>query len=493
MEIDLWDFQSRSVDGLRDNFRAKVPNQLLVSGTGSGKTRIATYLLNETNRNRKNALFVVDRLALVHQTSTALAQFSIPHGITQGQNRVRPWERTQVATVQTLANRYWQNDFWDLIVVDEAHTANQWLWGVLKQRAHRVVGLTATPQARALGTVYEASVSVTTTNHLIQNGPGPGRTYLSPYIVFSPSQPDMTGAKVDRHGEWTKDEAATRSLPIVGDCVVEYVKHALGKKFICFGASIAHCEELAKQFMQAGINVALYTSRTPDDECVRVVEEFRKPDSYIRGLISVAKLAKGFDVPDVECGIFARPLRRSLTEWIQMFGRILRYNPGKTAIMLDHSGNYERFEAEMAEFFETGEFELDDGTKKSKPPKKPRERTSKKCPRCSRIHQAAPHCPSCGFEYQRRSEIIHLPGELKEFARATDRQVKEDWYAQLLYIQTKRGRPGLADVLFLKKFGHLPKGLYPLPKRAGRDAERWEQHCAIQRAKGQRYRPRRAA
>jgi hypothetical protein len=68
-----------------------------------------------------------------------------------------------------------------------------------------------------------------------------------------------------------------------------------------------------------------------------MVEEFRKPDSYIRGLISVAALSKGFDVSDCGVIIMARPLRSSLSEHIQILGRGLRTHPGKEeCIVLDH-------------------------------------------------------------------------------------------------------------------------------------------------------------
>jgi superfamily II DNA/RNA helicase len=160
----------------------------------------------------------------------------------------------------------------------------------------------------------------------------------------------------------------------------------------------------ALRITAAGIQCVVYTSGESKDKCDEIVTEFRKPDSHIRGLITVSKATKGFDVPDVGCIIMARPLRRSVAEHIQLLGRGLRLSAetGKTeCVVLDHSGNCERFWDDMNDFFETGALELDDGTKKPKSEKKkPKpEDVMVKCPHCAALHKARPFCPGCGHEY----------------------------------------------------------------------------------------------
>ena len=80
------------------------------------------------------------------------------------------------------------------------------------------------------------------------------------------------------------------------------------------------------------MNVATYTYKDKEDDRADTVNEFRRSDSAIRGLITVTAASRGFDVPDVSCVIMARPLRKSLAEHIQLFGRGLRISPetGKT-------------------------------------------------------------------------------------------------------------------------------------------------------------------
>jgi superfamily II DNA or RNA helicase len=128
-------------------------------------------------------------------------------------------------------------------------------------------------------------------------------------------------------GEWTDKAAEERGMAIVGDVVTEWLRFAENRKTIVFGATIRHCEELAQQFINQGVMAAVFTSETTAKERQLLLDEYRKHDSHLKILISVEALAKGFDVPDVGCVCDARPLRKSLSTAIQMWGRGLRSSP----------------------------------------------------------------------------------------------------------------------------------------------------------------------
>ena len=456
--ITLYDFQSESVEALRNNIRAGIKNQILSAATGSGKTVVATYLLEECHNKIKKAIFVADRINLIDQTSAMLDEYAVPHGVIQAQHwRWRPWERIHVASAATLEKRSWPNDT-DLIIVDEAHCLRKHVTDRISKRDCITIGLTATPFTRGLGKFYDAIVTVTTTNKLI------AEKYLAPFRIFAASEPDMTGAKIVA-GEWTDEAAAERAMPIIGDCVAEYLKHGDGKKFIAFGVNVVHCEEMQKQFLAAGVQCALYTYRTGDEERTQMVREFRKPDSYIRGLISVAALAKGFDVADVEVIIMARPLRSSLSEHIQILGRGLRgdpNNPAKVCTVLDHAGNAIRFWNQMHDFFENGAGGLDDGKRREKKKPEKREKKPMKCPVCFTVHDPRPSCPSCGHQYPKNSYIEHEAGELIALSggKVFTREDKQALWAQLRYVLKERGyKDGWAAHKFREKTGVWPRGL----------------------------------
>lgn len=408
-KVTLRDYQAQAVQMAREAIRAGAKNVLIVAPTGSGKTVIASHLIEEACHKGRRSAFVVDRLSLIQQTSDTFDRYGIDHGIIQGNHwRFRPSLPVQICSQQTVAKRRWPET--DLILVDEAHTVTETVKERITPRNTITVGLTATPFTKGLGKLYDAVVNVTTTNELIEQG------FLSPYTIYSCVEPNMDGVKIIA-GEFDEKETSKRSLQVVGDVVAEYLGKGEGRKFICSAVDTAHVTELERQFLAAGINVATYTYKDREEDRTETVQEFRKPDSAIRGLITVTAASKGFDVPDIACVIMARPLSKSLAEHIQFFGRGLRIAEGKeNCLVLDHSGNCARFWREWNDFFQHGMTELDDGKKKEKPkPKdKDEEKEMVKCPHCNVMHMPRPSCPACGHEYPRKAAIEHVPGTLKE-------------------------------------------------------------------------------
>lgn len=455
--LELRDYQLETVARIRELIRQGKKNILVVSPTGSGKTVIATHMVGETSRKGNRAVFVVDRLSLIEQTSRTFYAESIDHGVIQADHpQYKPWERVQVCSQQTLARRKWPEA--SVIFVDEAHTVTKTVQQRILPRDTVAIGLTATPFTKGLGRIYDAVVNVTTTNKLIADG------HLANYRIFAPSEPDMTGVKVIA-GEWEEKEAASRAMAVVGDCVAEYLKLGGGKKFICSAVNVDHVMELQRQFMAAGIVCATYTYKDLADDRADIVREFRKADSNIRGLITVTAASKGFDVPDIGVVIMARPLRKSLAEHIQFFGRGLRTADNKTeCLVLDHSGNCKRFWEEWNDFFETGAVELDDGKKKKKEPKKAekKEREMASCPQCAHVHLALPHCPACGFQYPPKPALQHVPGTLAELVASSNRaaMTSQLWPQVCSYARQKRDDEAAARKMALALFKSMT-GVWP--------------------------------
>jgi DNA repair protein RadD len=442
MQLILRDYQAAAFDAAREHIRQGRRRVLIVAPTGSGKTVLASAIMEMSRSKGNRANFVVDRLSLISQTSDTFDRYGLDHGVIQASHpRYRPSMPIQVCSVQTISKRGWPEASLD--VFDEAHVLHAAHKARLQQGQTVVVGLTATPFTRGLGKHFDAVVNVTTTRRLIESG------WLAPYRIFSCAEPDMTGVKVTSMGEWDEKEASSKALQVVGDVVAEYQRHGEGRKFICSAVDTAHVDELARQFLAAGINVATYTYRDSEEDRAEVTEEFRKPASSIRGLITVTAASRGFDVPDVSCVIMARPLRKSLAEHIQLLGRGLRISPetGKTdCLVLDHSGNAARFYADCEAFFDEGIAELDDGKPKEKKKAEKAEVEPVKCPTCRHLHKPAPFCPACGHEYPKRQTVQHVPGTLKELiAGGHTRELTRDLFPQIAhYVIHQRGREGEA-------------------------------------------------
>ena len=403
------EFQTNAHGALRQGFREGHKNQLIMAPTGSGKTYLGLRICREAMQKGKRAVFLCDRTTLINQTSEVADKYGLhDHGIIQAKHWRRNDELLQIASVQTIAKRaYWPK--MDVLVVDEAHTAYKAWTEYAMSTGAAVIGLSATPFTVGLGKIFTNLINATTMHELTQNG------VLVPMRIFSCHKPDMTGAAT-AGGEWTDKAAEERGMEIIGDVVSDWQRYGENRKTIVFGSTIKHCEELAKQFINAGIMAAVFTSETTTKEREDLLKEYRKPTSHLKVLISVEALAKGFDVPDVGCICDARPLRKSLSTAIQMWGRGLRSSPEtgkKDCHLLDFSGNIIRFFEDFNEVYFNGLDKLDDGEKLDKEIRKKEEFEAKGCPKCgyTPFHK---RCMACGFEKVSQQISEALPGHMKE-------------------------------------------------------------------------------
>lgn len=437
-------FQEVAHEKLRQGFRAGHRCQQLMAPTGAGKTYLALRAVHETLARGKRALFVCDRTTLIDQTSAVADRYGLSaHGIIQA-NHWRTDMRLpfQIGSVQTLARRQWPDV--DLIIIDEAHTQyKSWIDHITdKECKAYVIGLSATPFSKGMAKLFSNLVNAATMYELTESG------VLVPMRIFSCTRIDMRGAET-QGGEWTDRAAAERGMDIIGDVVTEWQKHAEGRKTIVFGATIGHCEEMCRQFNEAGIMAATFTSDTDARERKMLLEEYSKPDPTLKVLISVEALAKGFDVQDVGCVCDCRPLRKSLSTAIQMWGRGLRSSPGtgkEDCILLDFSGNIIRFADDYGDIFFNGLDALDAGEKLDAAIRRDdEEKEPPKCPACG-FSPCGKRCISCGHERRAQNMVEHQPGELTE-VRIGNQKLADDkkhLYEQICSYTRANGNPDTA-------------------------------------------------
>lgn len=483
-QIKLRPDQDESIEGLRLGGRAGHRSQILMAPTGGGKTVIASKLLAEANTLYKKAAFLVDRINLVDQTSAVLDRYGIDHGVIQaGHWRLRPYERIQVCSAQTIEKRGFFPDL-KLLIVDEAHSTRRLTAEFIKNRPDLyVIGLTATPFTKGLGQIYTNLVNVCTTNQLI------GLGELVPLKMYAARAINMAGAKVIA-GEWSEKEIEQRGREIIGDIVSEWVDktnlHFGGPvKTLVFSATVDYGEELCRQFNAAGFNFQQISYQDGDDDSRRaLIEEFRKSDSSIDGLISCEVFTKGFDVPDILCGISARPYRKSLSSHIQQMGRVMRKSPGKTfGLWLDHSGNVMRFKDDTDDIFQNGLKKLDDGEHDAKVRKEPGPAELKEfaCACGYVFQQRMDACPSCGKEHVRRSLVESVAGFMEEVngvkkAQTPDFLVDKDgvWGQLCNFAMDRKGgdvnaAEKFAYAQYVSLYGTKPGRLFGVGRPIGED------------------------
>lgn len=407
-DLILRPYQQDMIDRCRQSLKTHTA-PLMVAATGAGKTALTVKMMATAAARGRSSIFMVHRDTLLMQTSRALWQQRLEHGLIasgRGMSKLP----VQVASVQTLVRRLAKVPAPDLIIIDEAHRAAAETYRkiIAAYPTAKVVGLTATPQrtdGKGLDDVFDDLVLGPSVGELIRDG------YLSPYKIYGPqSQVDMTGVRT-RMGDYAADdlEKALDKPTITGDAVSTYLRLAKGMRCVVFCATLNHMRRVAQAYNDAGVPAEYMDGSTPAHEREAILKRLSSGETLI--LCNVELAIEGLDIPAVEAVQWLRPTA-SLIIWMQGNGRGLRRSEGKRhLIVLDQVDNWRRHGLPDDE----REWSLAGETKQQRKARES-EVNAKQCGKCYHVFNAGPtHCPACGEPLAgegRKIEIIE--GDLVE-------------------------------------------------------------------------------
>lgn len=461
MSRELRPHQTRIIERLRESLSTGHRRPMLQAPTGFGKTVVAGAIVKGALAKGRRVLFVVPAIALIDQTVRSFWAEGIRDvGVIQGNHPMTDCTRPiQVASVQTLQRRAVPPC--DIVVIDEAHRwfemIGQWM-AAEDWRSVPFVGLSATPWTKGLGKFYDDLIQVTTTAELIEAG------YLSPFRVYAPSHPDLSGVRTvagDYH-EGDLGEAMNRDA-LVADVVQTWLRHGRGRPTFVFAVDRAHAKHLQSQFEVAGVACGYIDAFTKPEEREALFRRFTTGELGV--ISSVGCLTTGVDL-DVRCIVLARPTKSEML-FVQIIGRGLRTAHGKSdCLILDHSDTHLR----LGFVTDIHRDRLDDGRERQKRDAKERpEALPKECPSCSFLKPAkTPKCPACGFKPEKQSEVQCDDGELVEVKPARSRAgttEKASLYGQLKLYGRRRGyASGWASNKFRELTGVWPNHYRDAPE-----------------------------
>lgn len=325
--IELRDYQSDIMRRTYNAMRSGKRRPLVVAPCGSGKTVIFCDLAARTQAKGNRIVVLVHRIELMTQTLETFARLGVS---------LSSIEVHMAISYSKHLDRYLKPD---LIITDEAHfsAANTWTKIYQTWPDVCVIGFSATPcrlDGKPLGDIYDELIETVTTSDLIKQG------YLAPYRYFAPAVADLSvlqkkGSDFDQ----LQAETILATKAVYGDVIKTYREMADGKKTVIYCTTIKHSKEITEAFRTEGYQAEHIDGTTPEKERAMIVDRYRRGETKILSNVDIVSV--GFDLPDIECCIMLRPTA-STALFIQQSGRALRPLPGKTAIILDHVGNYAR-------------------------------------------------------------------------------------------------------------------------------------------------------
>ncbi len=398
-------YQDECIEAVREKIRAGAKRVLVVAPTGSGKTVIASRMIQSAHAKGSRSLFLAHRKELIAQTVDKLGRFGVRAGVIQADARMQLHLPVQVASVQTLIRRPHAVQDVKLVFVDEAHHHTEKnLYGRILQWYPNaiVVGLTATPwrlDGQGLADVYEESVLAASPAQLRDMG------FLVQAAGWAFIPVSTRAAKV-KGGDFVGAtlEAAALEAKVVGNVVGEWKQRAGGGRTVLFACTIAHSQAMARAFCAAGVAAEHLDGETPAAERAGILGRIRSGATRVLCNVNVA--TEGWDCPELECVLLCRPTL-STSLYLQMVGRVLRTCEGKSLARIhDHANCVRTHGHPYAERDYSPKHSANVDRKSADDRASLRDR---KCPQCEALLVGL-QCPACGFSMP-VPVVEHVEGE----------------------------------------------------------------------------------
>lgn len=380
-------YQQASSDVAVSFFRSKAKgNGLIVAPTGAGKSLIIADIARQLDGN---VMVLQPSKELLSQNYAKLASYDIEAAVYSASLKQKKIGRITFATIGSVANHMELFDEFAAVIIDEAHVVNAaegQYKTFIEKMPRKVLGLTATPyrlytaQGIEVNGEFKPNGSYKEDQYFNELGyPNPGveiknkcilkfltRTkprifskvlysigidellkqgYLAnlryfPMNVIDPSRVRMntTGRDYDERSLMAENERCGLTVQLAQ--IVRRLLHPKDGKprkgILVFTRFIEESEALCRAVPEC----RMLTGETKDDERNRLIDGFKSGE--IKVLTNVGVLEKGFDYPELDTIVMARPTN-SLAVWYQIVGRAIRPFPNKDPWIIDMGRNIERF------------------------------------------------------------------------------------------------------------------------------------------------------
>ena len=316
---------------------------LVVAATGTGKTVISAFdykRFREANPLHNRLLFVVHREEILKQSLRTFR--SVLGDANFGElwvGNYRPDDSidhlfVSVATLNSNLDLFRQQglDFYDYIVVDEAHHAAASSYRVIVNefRPRLLLGLTATPErmdGQSLLPDFGGRISAE-----IRLPQALDEGLLTPFqYLCITDDVDLSDDELWANGKYIVSRLTDRlcnheRVGLIIQKLREYLPDERRCHALCFCSDRRHAKFMADEFNRYGLSSAALTSATSAEERVRLNRDLAT--GRVNYLCVVDIFNEGVDIPEVDTVLFLRPTD-SLTVFLQQLGRGLRLSAGK--------------------------------------------------------------------------------------------------------------------------------------------------------------------
>lgn len=335
MTYSLRPYQQEAVDAAVVHFRRGSTNAIEILPTGAGKSLVIANIAKELG---EPILIFQPSKEILEQNAAKMRYYGYRVGIYSASAGRKDISAVTFATIGSAIKQPDLFEGFRFVIVDECHGVNPkggMYNSFLSRFGARVLGLTATPYrlvtdgfggsilkflTRTKPRIFEEVIYYIQNEQLFREG------YLSPlkyttHNFFDRKQLKLNSTGADYDDRSVKNYYRMSNFPAR---LVDAVRDALDRRrnALVFTRFVEESQFVAERV--PGTDVV--TADTPAKDRERIISDFRA--GRIRAVCNVGVLTLGFDYPELETAILARPTM-SLALYYQMIGRIIRPHPAK--------------------------------------------------------------------------------------------------------------------------------------------------------------------
>ncbi len=354
MTYKLRDYQKEATVRAVNFFRSKKikGNAFMVLPTGSGKSLVIAAIAKALN---EPTIIFQPTKEILEQNFAKLHSYGIwDIAVYSASFNSKEINRITFATIGSVKNKADLFKHFKNVIIDECHFVNA-SQGMYKKfldqlNGSKVLGLTATPyrlSSNSLGSqlkflsrtrprVFSHLIYFTQVSELAKRG------YLSKVNYYNVKGVDVSKLRSNSTGADYTDKSLKRHYEEIGfnGLILNVIDRLLAvkrKNILVFTKFVEEARFIADQ----RDCVEIVTGETKKAERERILNDYKS--GKIKVIVNVGVLTVGFDFPELETIVLARPTK-SLALYYQMVGRGIRPHPDKKETwVIDLCQNYRRF------------------------------------------------------------------------------------------------------------------------------------------------------
>lgn len=376
----LRDYQLSTINKIYKSFDRGHRSIIVQQPPRTGKTVIMAEIARRATNKGNRILFVVHRKEIVDQVIRTFKAQDVDMKL------------ANIGMVQTITRHVDKLKPPSIIFVDEGHHALAKSYRRILDSFPNALKLlfTATPyrlNGEGFEEVADDLILGNSIKQLIKDG------FLAPVDYYAPVQLDTSQLKIKRNGEFDEKSIEEAFKPkVYGNAVKTFKKLGGSKQAIAYTYNVTSAERLASELNGNGVVAKAVSGKTPKDERDSIINDYR--NGKIQVVTNAELFTEGLDLPNVDVVIMLRPTQ-SLSLYLQFAMRCMNPRKGKTAIIIDHVGNVNRFGLPT----EPHNWTLEGSKKGSKKGSSEAVKPVTVCPKCfSTFYRKGDTCPFCGAE-----------------------------------------------------------------------------------------------